>query len=76
LEAAAAGKPVVASRATGAVDSVLDGVTGMLVPIGDAQALASAIECLLNNPALAHQMGKLAENGSNANFARSVFGKD
>ena len=43
LEAHAAGKPVVAAWATGVVDSVIDGVTGILVPVGDARALAEAL---------------------------------
>lgn len=44
LEALASERPVVASRA-GAIESVLvDGETGLLVPAGDAGALASAIE--------------------------------
>ena len=44
IEANAAGKPVVAARATGVVDSVIDGVTGILVPVGDAGALAEALD--------------------------------
>jgi len=57
LEANAAGKPVVASRATGAVDAVVDGVTGILVPVGDARALASALARVIGNRRLATKLG-------------------
>ncbi len=57
LEAHAAGKPVVAARATGAVDAVIDGVTGILVPVGDSQALASALELVIRDRSLAAALG-------------------
>lgn len=57
LEAHAAGKPVVATRATGVVDAVVDGVTGVLVPAGDAETLAKSLESLLRNKDLATSMG-------------------
>ena len=57
LEAQAAGRPVVAARATGTVDAITDGVTGLLVPIADEAALAEALGKLLRNPAQAAKMG-------------------
>jgi len=57
LEAHAAGKPVVATRATGVVDAVIDGVTGVLVPVGDATTLAQDLESLLMNKDSAAAMG-------------------
>ena len=57
LEAHAAGKPVVAARATGVLDGVIDGVTGILVPVGDVAALAEALELVLNDPSLAVALG-------------------
>jgi glycosyltransferase involved in cell wall biosynthesis len=57
IEAHAAGKPVVAARSTGVVDSVIDGVTGILVPIGDAGALTDALERLLQDTNLAATLG-------------------
>lgn len=51
LEAQAAGLPVVAGR-TGGVPSVVgDGVTGVLTPVGDAEAFADAVARLLDAPA-------------------------
>ncbi|UYY58578.1 glycosyltransferase family 4 protein [Sphingomonas sp. S2-65] len=52
LEAMAAGVPVVAARATGAVDLIDEGVTGFLVPPRDVQAYAGAIARLIHDPAL------------------------
>ncbi len=50
--------PVVASDAGGLPEVVEDGVTGRVVPRGDAGALADAIAGLLRDPALRHRMGK------------------
>jgi glycosyltransferase involved in cell wall biosynthesis len=47
-EAAAAGTPTFAYRTAGTVDSVVDGVTGQLFPLRDAQAVASAIGAWLD----------------------------
>jgi glycosyltransferase involved in cell wall biosynthesis len=57
LEAHAAGKPVVATRATGVVDAVIDSVTGILVPIGDSEELAKAVAMVLKDEALAARLG-------------------
>jgi glycosyltransferase involved in cell wall biosynthesis len=61
LEAQAAGLPVVAGR-SGAVDSVVaEGETGLLVPAGDAAALAGALSRLLEEPDLRRRMGAAAQ---------------
>lgn len=52
LEAAAAGIPAVTTDATGAVDAVIDEVTGLRVPRSDTGALAAAITRLLLDPRL------------------------
>jgi phosphatidylinositol alpha-1,6-mannosyltransferase len=56
-EAAACAKPVVASGAAGCREAVADDETGLLVPPGDAAALAAAIERILAQPALAGRLG-------------------
>lgn len=48
LEAAACGCPVVATRCGGAEDYVRDGVTGHLVPVGDASEMAKAVASVLS----------------------------
>jgi len=58
VEAMAAGKPVVASRVGGIPEAVEDGKTGILVPPGDAHALANALAFMLDNPEKALEMGR------------------
>lgn len=60
VEAAAMGKPMVTTDTPGCRDVVDDGVSGLIVPVGDAGALASAVEKLLASPDLRAQMGKAA----------------
>ena len=60
LEAQAAGLPIVAGRVGGVPAIVSDGVTGMLTPPGDAQALAGAVASLLDDPARRGAMGRAA----------------
>lgn len=57
-EAMAAGVPVVAARATGAVDLVREGVTGFLVPPRDIGGYADAIARIVSDPALRQSMGE------------------
>ena len=52
LEAMACGCPPIGCDAGGVPEVVNDGVTGMLVPPADAQSLASAMQYLLERPAL------------------------
>lgn len=58
LEASATGLPVVTTTATGASDSVVPGVTGLLVPPGDAAALAGALLTVLGDRDRAAVMGR------------------
>ncbi|WP_196806014.1 glycosyltransferase family 4 protein [Terracoccus sp. 273MFTsu3.1] len=57
LEASAMGIPTVTTDATGSVDSVLPGVTGLLVPARDPQALAHAMSRLISEPQTAASYG-------------------
>jgi len=67
-EAFAAGTPVVASDIAGYRDVVRDGVDGVLVPRGDATALAERLRDLALDPAQEHRMGTAAA-ASAARFA-------
>ncbi len=68
IQAAAAGRPIVACRAGGIPEVVRDGFNGLLVPPSDPEALAEAVAELLENPHLRHVFG---ENGRK--YARSKF---
>lgn len=57
LQAASAGIPVVASRAGGMPEAVLDGETGLLVPPGDHEALGRALSTVLSSRPLRQQLG-------------------
>lgn len=57
IEAAAMGVPVVGTDVGGVPETMQDGVTGLLVPPHNPEALAVALETLLANPALRRQMG-------------------
>jgi len=59
IEGMAAGKPVVATAGGGVPEIVIDGVTGLLVPMGDAESMAAAICRLLEDPTTARRMGLL-----------------
>ena len=69
IEAMALGTPVVATAAVGTTDLVRHDVNGLLVPIGDAQALADAVVRVLADSALA---GRLAAAGRT--FVEELFG--
>ena len=60
VEAMRAGLPVVASRVGGISEAVIEGRNGYLVPRSDSQALAQAIEGLINNPSKRQQMGEFS----------------
>ena len=60
VEAMASGLPVVASRVGGIPDLVRDGVTGLLVPPMDVDALAGALDALVADPGCRLRMGSAA----------------
>ena len=58
LEASAMGLPVIATDVPGCREAVDDGVTGLLVPAQDAQALAEAMSTFAREPAMRSRMGQ------------------
>jgi len=60
LEAMAAGLPVAATAAGGVPELVEHGVTGVLVPPGDTQALADTLARLAHDPGLRRELGRAA----------------
>lgn len=69
IEAAAAGRPIVASDVPGCREVVEDGVNGLLVPPGDPAALAGALAKLAGDPALRQQMGAAGRNIAVSRFS-------
>jgi glycosyltransferase involved in cell wall biosynthesis len=72
LEAYAAGKPVVAARATGTMDAVLDQRTGLLFPAGDVLALTRCLQSLLANKTLATQFGSAGQELVKRKFRQEI----
>lgn len=69
LEAAASGIPTIASRLPGVQSVVLDGVTGLLVPPEDVNALKEALETLLVHADLRERFGHAARMRVESEFA-------
>jgi glycosyltransferase involved in cell wall biosynthesis len=59
-EAAASAKPAVSTDVSGARDTIVDGETGFVVPVGDFEAMAERLNVLLSHPETAAQMGQQA----------------
>ena len=75
LEAMAAGKAVIASRAGGLADVVVDAVTGFLVAPGDAEALANAIVKLAGDRSLSREMGQKGKARLKEHFTMEQMAK-
>jgi glycosyltransferase involved in cell wall biosynthesis len=69
LEYMAAALPTVASKVGGNVEIVKDGVTGLLVPPENADALAAALLQLLRDPGLAERLGTNGHEYVRQNFS-------
>jgi glycosyltransferase involved in cell wall biosynthesis len=72
IEAQASGVPVVSTMATGARNSLVDGVTGFSTPVKDAPALANAIARLLRDAELRMRMGKAGHDWVARTFDRGI----
>ncbi len=68
LEAMAFGLPIVATRTCGIPDIVRDGVDGLLVDVGDRQALVEALVTLLSDPSRASVLGSAGRQRARQEF--------
>ena len=75
LEAMASGRPVVAAASGGIVDLVDDGVTGVLVPPGDVESLATALSEMIADPQGGAAMGRRALDRVRLFTASAVVGR-
>lgn len=73
LEAMAAGLPVAATSVGGTVEQIQDGVSGRLVPPDNAAALASALDEILDDPALGRAWGEAARKRVRENFSMNLM---
>jgi glycosyltransferase involved in cell wall biosynthesis len=75
LEAMASGRPVVSTACGGPSTTVRDGETGHLTPVGDASALATAMETILTDPARADAMGRAGRRCVEEHFSAEATGQ-
>ena len=75
IEAMASGLPVVATRSEGS-GQLLDASCGLVVPIGDAAAMAAAIEHLAADPALRARMGAAGSERARARFSHERMARE
>jgi glycosyltransferase involved in cell wall biosynthesis len=73
-QAMAAGKPVVGTKVGGVPMLVEDGVHGRLVDAGDHEALADALQEVLEDPARRAEMGRLAKQEATTRFSARIVG--
>jgi glycosyltransferase involved in cell wall biosynthesis len=73
LEGHAAGKPVIGASATGIVDLLVDGETGLLFPVGDISALAEAIGKLIEDKALARKLALAGQEQVKRKFRQELI---
>jgi glycosyltransferase involved in cell wall biosynthesis len=73
LEAAAAGRPIVTTAAGGAVEVVVDGKTGLVVPVDDRPSLAGALHRVLSDEELRRRFGSAAREHVIRDFGMDRF---
>jgi len=71
LEAMATGLPVAATTHGGIPEAVADGVSGLLVPERNPDALAAALICMASSPRMAEEMGRRASRAVREDFEQS-----
>jgi glycosyltransferase involved in cell wall biosynthesis len=73
IEAMASGLACVGSAVGGIPETIIDGVTGLLVPPGDAESLAVAVNKLLDEPEARNRMSRAARNSARERFTWPVL---
>ena len=73
LEASAYGLPVIATASGGPQEIIVDGVTGYLIPVGNADPAATHILALAQNPQTAAAIGNAAATHVAKHFSAAAF---
>lgn len=73
LEAMCFACPSVATRVGGIPEVIEDGVTGIMVPFGDAEAIARSVEGLIEEPARRISLGLAAQQRAREQFSAQVI---
>ncbi|MEZ0186526.1 MAG: glycosyltransferase [Candidatus Reddybacter sp.] len=73
LEAMGIGKPVIATRCGGPEEVIIDNQTGLIVNVGDYNAVASAVLYLLDNPAKATAMGRAGKERVRKYYSTKIY---
>jgi len=76
LEAAACGRPLIAADVPGAREAIRPGVTGLLVPPHDIDALAEAIAALAADPQRRARMGRAGRQLVERHFADEIVARE
>jgi glycosyltransferase involved in cell wall biosynthesis len=76
VDAWAASRPLVAADAVGPAAYVENGVSGLLVPKDNADALAAAMSRVINEPGLAERLVKGGRAAYESQFTRAAFVRD
>jgi glycosyltransferase involved in cell wall biosynthesis len=70
------GLPVVTTDAVGARDSIIDGLTGISVAVGDIEALSAVIKKMLDDPSLRTRLGTAGRERIVREFRNEVVWTD
>lgn len=73
LEAMAAGKPIVATKCGGPEEILVDGQTGLLVPVNDSDKMAKAVLSLINNSQERQKMGMLGKARFDSHYSAQRY---
>jgi glycosyltransferase involved in cell wall biosynthesis len=73
LEAMACGLPIVATNTGGTSEAIRNGITGVLVPPDDSDALAGALDAVAGNPEFASSLAAAARRDATANYTWDRF---
>lgn len=76
VEGQLAARPVVASASSGHLETVTDGETGLLVPPDDPQALADAVERLMDDPDLARAIATRGRDEAERRFSPERYSRE